>query len=321
MLPSPLHRILAVGAVLISVAGLSACGGTPSVVAVRVGAVTITRATVEHWMSVTAKERPLSPRELRWRALDFLIASQWVIGEAAADGIEVSDGESERRLEQEKRELFRNGEAGFQAFLRDTGQAVADVRLRLEVELAATKLRRWVTRDRRKLSKAQIAAYYSRHRGRFGTAERRYYEIDNLPTEEAARKVRGEIEAGRSFASMTLRESLQRVAGAGAHEAEKAIFSAKPNILTGPVKVDQDYSLFEVTRIAPATQESLAQARTAIEAQLTAEQQKRTLAQFIRAWRRRWIPRTDCRPGFVVPKCRQYAVAGTSPPEDPLTFD
>jgi hypothetical protein len=319
-LAKPIWRISAAAAVLAAIVGVSACGDAPQAV-VRVGPVAIAKPTVEHWMSVMARERASPRPQLRERALAFLISSQWILGEAAAEHMEVSDREVKRRLQQKQGESFRNGAMGFGEYLKDTGQTAADVRFRIEVELASAKIRRSLTSDEPKLSEAQIVAYYRRHARRYRTPERRYFDIDNLPSKAAAIKAKREIESssGKSFARMTLRESLQRPAGAGGREVEKAVFAAKPDVLTGPVRVFNDYSLFEVRRIVPSKQVPLAQVRSSIERQLASARQQRTLAAFVRAWRSRWTLRTDCRPAFVVAKCRQYSKP--APPEDPLTLD
>jgi hypothetical protein len=55
----------------------------------------------------------------------------------------------------------------------------------------------------------------------------------------------------------------------------------------------------------------------------TAAQREAALAQFGRAYKARWLARTDCRSGYVVPICRQYPpgrkLATFAPPAVPLT--
>jgi hypothetical protein len=86
---------------------------------------------------------------------------------------------------------------------------------------------------------------------------------------------------------------------------EKAIFSAKPNMLDS-AKLRVDYYLFKVKQITASSEQSLAQVQSSIRKQLTTEQQQRTFTEFIKAWRKKWAARTDCHTGYVVPGCRQY---------------
>lgn len=254
---------------------------------------------------------------LRGRALSFLISSEWLIGEAAAEGLKVSGQEVERRLE-EKRDSFPGGEAEFHEFLETTGRPVADIKFDIEAELASSRIRQAVASREPEVTRAQIAGYYRQNERRYLVPERRYFDIDNLGSKAAAGRVKREAESGRSFAKMTLHESLQRpgsAADVGREKAaiERAVFSARPNVLGGPVRLYGDYSLFEVRRIVAAAHQPLAQVQSSIERRLAAEQQRRALAEFARAWRKRWIARTDCHTGYVVPGCAQYK--GPAAPE------
>lgn len=303
---------------MIAVAGLAACSGCASDSAVvRVGQTAITKATVDHWMSAMAGERVVGdPPEqqdqtLRQQALSSLISSQWLIDEAADQGLKLSEQEIEQRLKEKKNTSFPGGEAEFHEFLKATGRKVSDVMFEAKAELAASRLRQLVASREPKVTQAQIARYYSQHKQRFASPERRYFDIDNLHSEAEAKRVRREVERGKSFAKMALQESLERRprgadVGSGKEAIVRAVFSARPNVLSGPVRLYGDYSLFEVTRIVAATRQPLAQAQSSIEKRLAAEQRRRTLAEFVRAWRKRWIARTDCHAGYVVPNCRQY---------------
>jgi hypothetical protein len=47
----------------------------------------------------------------------------------------------------------------------------------------------------------------------------------------------------------------------------------------------------------------------------------RAIAAFVSAWRAKWRPRTDCRPGYIVETCRQFKPAPGEPPEDPYSLN
>jgi diaminopimelate epimerase len=107
----------------------------------------------------------------------------------------------------------------------------------------------------------------------------------------------------------------RKPADRGEDALERAIFSATPNILVGPVTAGTNHFVFEVKQIKPAHQRTLVEVRGEIEATLVAEQRQRTLAAFVKTWEVKWIARTNCAPGLVVSQCRQYAAkAGTRRP-------
>jgi len=317
-------------AISLAVSGLGACGGgSGDSVVVRVGGTVITRATVDHRMAVIAGGRvgqDLSTRRgaLRQQALSFLISSAWLIGEATERGLEVSKQEIARQITRKRDIAFPGGEQEFREFLKTTGQAAPDMALEAEAELAAAKIRALLASQERVVTQAEVADYYSRHKQSFVIPERRKIEISNRKTAKELRQLKRQVEATRNFRSRAKTESIERpVARADAEltSLERAIYSAKQNVLTGPVKHGVDYYLLLVKSITPASEPTLQQTEGAIKKQLTAERQRRTLADFIKAWRDKWRARTNCLAGYVVQKCRQYVPSGSSSPEDPYALE
>jgi len=314
------------------VMGFCGCGGgAHDSIAVRVGPAVVTSATVEHWMSAMAGGRvpsdPSRRQALRRQALDFLISSEWLLGEATADGIELPSREVERQFEQKRRTSFPGGAAELHEFLMATGQNISDIMFEAKAELASAKIRQLLARGEPAITQAQVASYFDRHRQGFLIPERRELEIIALKSAADAQTLRREVATGKSFAGIAEHQSIEL--SPEAYNASRgkdavlarAIHFAPPHVLVGPVRFRGfDYYMFEVLRITPARQQTLAQVQSSIRRQLAGEQQRRTLAAFIRTWRRRWTARTDCHAGYVVPKCRQYKPPSATPPEDPYSL-
>jgi hypothetical protein len=100
---------------------------------------------------------------------------------------------------------------------------------------------------------------------------------------------------------------------------DRTIFAAGPHVVVGPRLFIGKWYLLRVTRVVPAVTESLEKVRGVIARHLGDEYTRRTLAASVKAWRQKWISRTDCRPGFVVQKCRQYT--GARAAEEPFAFN
>jgi hypothetical protein len=343
---------LACAALLVVTAALSACGsaGTRSQAIATVGHAVITKSALTHWMAALApqhdvpdpprytrciaRQSALAPasgqtalkrgcvlqyRTLKRKALDLLISRQWLIGEAADDRA----GVPRRRVLQllrEKERMTPGGEPGFREALAITARTVADVELEIEAELAAVAIRKTLMRAERRVSRAQVASYYKANLRHFRHRERRgFYIVEDLRSRSAALQRMREIRHGRNIASVSLPESLERSSHyLSAPSIVKAIFTAKPHVLVGPVPVNDFYYLIEVTRITPAAVKPLWQLQRSIASRLARQARRRMLARFIRTWRAKWIARTDCPPGYVVDKCRQYT--GRRPREDPLSL-
>jgi hypothetical protein len=133
--------IAALGAVLLSGVGLSACGGIPGDAVVQVDGSPITKATFAHWMKVA--KAPSKPgaryRAAKAEVLGFLISADWLIGESSSLGIKLSDAEVKRALVKEKVAAFPEP-AKFKAYLHSSGETVSDLLLNLKVHLLGQKL-------------------------------------------------------------------------------------------------------------------------------------------------------------------------------------
>jgi hypothetical protein len=316
------------GSVLVFVVSLSSCGGggTSDPVAVRVGRATITRVAVDHWISAISAGRTPSDltgrryRELKRQALDLLISSQWVIGEAVGRRLALSDHEVQRRVA-EKRAASFGGEVEFHDFLKATGQTLVDVELQAKAELASSKLTEMAMKNAGAVTQNQIASYYDKQRWRFTAPEVREVMITNRKTNAAANELRLEVESGANFMTKSERALVSFSSDTSANRMtplERAIRAAKPNVLTGPFKQRVDYFVFKVKKIVPASSRPLAQVERSIKTRLVDERRRRALGEFVKKWRTRWLRRTDCYPGYVVQKCSQYN--GPMVPEDQLNF-
>jgi foldase protein PrsA len=79
------------------------------------------------------------------------------------------------------------------------------------------------------------------------------------------------------------------------------------NKLLGPVKGQFGYYVFEVTKVTPATQRSLAQAAPAIRQTLVGQQQTLAQTALAKLLRKHWLGQTTCRAGYVTTaQCKGY---------------
>jgi foldase protein PrsA len=267
-------------------------------------------------------------KSLLTEVLGFLISSQWVIGEAGALGVKVSDTEVKKRFEQIKTQQFPKP-AEFEKFLASSGQTVSDLLLRVKLNLLSSKIQQKIVKAKSNVTQAQITKYYNEHQSRFGVPEKRSVEIILTKTEAAAKKAKREVESSKNFASVAKRVSTDPVSktnggllpevvkGQEEKSLDTAIFSASKNVLSGPIKTAFGYYVFEVKSVTAGSQQTLAQAQASVKAQLVATAQQGALSKFVKDFKKKWTAKTDCRAGFVVTDCKQYKAPKT--PSVPTT--
>ncbi len=123
----------------------------PGQTLVCVGAEAIAGATYSNWLTVAKKgaeptakgQHPPSATALRDEVLGFLISSDWVKGEAKDLDIGVTAAEVEKDFDRIRGEQFHKRRE-FEAFLRKSGQTIADLLYRVELNLLSERIQKRV---------------------------------------------------------------------------------------------------------------------------------------------------------------------------------
>jgi foldase protein PrsA len=261
-------------------------------------------------------------KTLQPEVLGFLISSQWVLGEGSALGVNVTDKEVKKRFSQIREQQFPKA-AEFEKFLANSNQTVSDLLLRVKLNLMSSKIQQKIVKSKSKVTQADITKYYNEHKSRFEVPEKRAVNIILTKTEAAASKAKGEVSSGKSFASVAKSVSIdplskskggllpEVVKGQQEQALSAAIFAAKANVLSGPVKTPFGFYIFEVKGVTPGSLQTPAQAQASVRSQLGAQQQQSALSSFVKGFKKKWTAKTDCRAGFVVVDCKQYKAPKT----------
>lgn len=262
---------------------------------------------------------------LKNSALGFLIQSSWIIGQAEEMNISTSNVEVEKAFNRIKKQDFPK-EAEFQKFLAKSGQTVSDLLLRVKVQsVLEPKIEQQVAKEaKKKVTNGEVTTFYNQHKTLYGQPERRNLLVVLTKTEAQAKSAKAEIQSGKSFASVAKAHSIDPVSKAKGGELpnvqkgqeekalSEAVFAAKLNTLSGPVKTPFGYYVFEVKKVLPAKQQPLSAVESSIKQQLSAQSQQKKLAAFIKDFKKRWTARTECRPQYMVEFCKGYKAPSTS---------
>jgi hypothetical protein len=323
---------MTLAAVLLALAGVAGCGGAQSSpVAVRVGDVGLSERSVEHWTSIitrgalVANLTDSSEPAARPEALAFLISSTWLDGEAARDGLRPTNGELARMMKVQK-DSTTSGAVGFAATLAETGQTLADVEAEVKARWAASALAHRLAvaakrYARERVSSRRILSFYRSHLAMFHLRERRYYDLrERISSRAEAAALARKLGPGKRFSEKVSKEKPFRPSNfdglPGQAVVYRAVFaSKKTGVIVGPLPLQGLWSLFVLRRIVPARLQPLSEVRGSIERRLLTPLRRRATAKLVEAYRKMWTTQTNCRPGFVVQKCRQYD--GKRTPESP----
>jgi hypothetical protein len=132
-----------------------------------VGSQSIPEPLFDHWQHVAqlaeapvGKHRPDTHAALE-EAMGFLISSDWVIGEAQDLHVHVSPTQVRQRFDRIRRQQYPKP-SEFRAFLRSSGQTVADLLFRVKLDLLSEGIQRRVVAGHRGSAGQQALEHFVR---------------------------------------------------------------------------------------------------------------------------------------------------------------
>jgi foldase protein PrsA len=252
---------------------------------------------------------------LRDQVMQFLITSAWIQGESSDRGVKVSDADVKKDFDKQRQQSFPK-DTDYLAFLKSSGYVQEDLLYRIKVQDLTNKLRTKILAGSDKVSSAQIADYYNKNKARFAQPEKRDLRIVLTKTAAQADKAKKALDSGQSFKTVAAKYSIDQgtrdngglLAGVPKGQQEKALddatFKAAQGKITGPVKTQFGYYVFQVAKITPGTQQTLDQSKASIKQLLVSQQQQKKIDAFSKEFQKKWKGRTDCRKGYVTADCK-----------------
>jgi foldase protein PrsA len=253
---------------------------------------------------------------LKQQVLQFLISSEWIQGEAKDQGVSVSSSDVEKQFQTTKKQSFPK-EADFQKFLKTSGMTLTDIKFRVMLDALSNKLRTKITKGKDQVAAKQISDYYNKNKARFAQPERRDLRIVLTKTLPKANQAKAALISSKmNWKKVAKQYSIDQASknqggvllavakGQQEKALDTAVFAAQQGKLSGPIKTQFGYYVFMVTKITPASQQSLKDATPTIKQLLASQNQQKALDAFVKDFRDKWKGKTDCRKGYVTQDCK-----------------
>jgi len=260
---------------------------------------------------------------LRDQVMQFLILEKWVNGEAADQGIKVTAKEADKQFADAKKTSFPK-ESDFQDFLKQSGMTLNDAKFQVRFNTVYTKLREKAVKGATKITDKAVADFYAKNKKRFATPATRDLRVVLTKTEGKANTAKKALQSGQDWKPVAKKYSIDQASksqggllvgiakGTQEKSFDDAIFAAKKGALTGPVKTQFGYYVFQVQKSTAAKQQSLKDATPAIKQQLDAQNKQKADDQFNTSLRKKWKARTNCADAFVMSQCKNAPKPKTS---------
>ena len=254
--------------------------------------------------------------QLKSSVLDFLIKAYWYQADAAKLGIKVTDAQVQKAFSAARASQPTVATtAGLNSFLSQTGQTLPDLLYRFRISTVQSKL---VARHTKPVTQAQIQAFYNSHQSQFGTQETRNLKIVLASSQAGALAAKKALSSGQSWATVVKKYSIDPTTKStggvlnGVTKSQQdaalstAAFAAPVNKVFGPVKGQFGYYVFEVTKITPGTQQTLAQASALIKQQLTSQSSTSAQTAVDNTAKKNWLNQTTCVAAYAMADCKGY---------------
>ncbi len=267
---------------------------------------------------------------LRDEALNDVLDTAWILGEADERGVQASDREVQQEFERTKEENFET-EKEYQDFLEESGFTQEDIDQRVRLQVLSTKIQDQITEDAGDVPEGQARDFYEANEEQFVQPASRNVRIVVNEDAEKAQRAANQLSEDNSPESWNrvaqnlstdaatkdnggLREGVTE--GTFGSELDEQIFNAEQGEVVGPVETEQGQYVFQVDTVTEAQTVPFEEAREQIDQQLSGQLQQQAFSAFLSDYRDRWIERTICADDFLIDRCDNFE-GGQQPCPDP----
>jgi parvulin-like peptidyl-prolyl isomerase len=262
---------------------------------------------------------------LKQGAMNDLLDSVWIQGEAADLGITAGVSEVSSLLKQTIAQNFRT-KAEFEKFRKQSHFSQKDIRDRIRLQILSNKIQQKVLKDLPPVTASQVVEYYDAAKSQFeqpatrdvrlvlnkdkATVDKAKAELEQDSSDASWKKVAAEFSTdANSKTNGGLRPSLTN--GLLEQPLNDEVFSAPKGQIEGPVKTPLGYYVFEVEKVTPGRTLPLDKSTsTQIRSQLTQQAQQNAFGQFVDDFGGKWRARTFCASDYLIDRCNNFAGAG-----------
>jgi parvulin-like peptidyl-prolyl isomerase len=237
-------------------------------------------------------------------------------------GVEVTDEDVDKRLDELKEQFFDGDEKKYQDELEKQGLTDEQVRKDVRTRLLSERIFEEVTKDV-KVTDAEIDAYYNENKAQFETPASR--DVRHILVKQKARAddIYRQLQQGGDFAALAKRYSQDPASkaqggkftaqqGATVPEFDKTAFELETGELSRPVKTQFGWHIIEATSaVKPKKTQELSAVEKQISDQLLEEKKNARINGWIEELRKRFEDEVVYAPGFEPPPVETATGADT----------
>lgn len=243
--------------------------------------------------------------------------------EAEEMGIEVTDAEVEKRLDELKQQFFQGDEEKYRKEIAKQGLTDERVREEIRSRLLSEKIYEKVT-STVKVSQADIKEYYDKNKTQFQQPESREVRHILVTKESQAMDIYEQLLDGANFAALAKKFSQDTasaskggkytaVKGQSVAPFDKFVFAADTGDLSRPVKTEFGFHVIEVlSDIKPKSVTPLKEVQASVRDTLLREKQNETMREWVNDLQEKYEDEVAYAPGFAPAATTTGETTGTT---------
>jgi foldase protein PrsA len=243
--------------------------------------------------------------------------------EAEEMGIEVTDAEVEKRLDELKQQFFQGDEEKYRKEIAKQGLTDERVREEIRSRLLSEKIYERVT-STVKVSQADIKEYYDKNKTQFQQPESREVRHILVTKENQATDIYQQLLDGANFAALAKKFSQDTasaskggkytaVKGQSVAPFDKFVFAADTGDLSRPVKTEFGFHVIEVlSDIKPKSVTPLKEVQASVRDTLLREKQNETMREWVNDLQEKYEDEVAYAPGFAPAATTTGETTGTT---------
>jgi foldase protein PrsA len=251
-------------------------------------------------------------KQLTDQAVKFLVQREQFEQEAAGMGIEVTDADVDKRLDQLKKQSFAGDQKKYEKAIKDQGLTNADARELVRSQIISQKLYNAVTKPI-KVTDADVAKFYEANKAeRYSTPEQRDVRHILLKTRAEANRIYDQLKAGGNFAALAKKHTqdasskdtggkITITKGQTVAPFDQTAFLLDRNAISRPVKTQYGFHIIQpVSEIREAKTQPLNKAlRNQIRPQLLQERREEAINKWVAALDKQYEDKISYATGFA----------------------
>ncbi len=233
----------------------------------------------------TSKELDEKIAVMKSDLLDRLIEDRLILQEAKKSNLQVDAVRIKSKIDELKKRY--NSETEFENSLKSQGLVEADLEARIRDQILMFNIVETKIRDKIVIKPSEITEYYNKNIADFGlTEEREFQSLTGLDPAKA-QKITEDLRQGKDLndivkeSGFTLNVFSARKGGELKKDVEDVLFNLKIKEASDPVKIKDNYYVFQLSKIIPAHQQALSEVQHSIQEMLYEKKMQEAMVKLV----------------------------------------